>query len=131
MRILIVDDNEDAADSLAALLSLDGYEVRVAYTGESALEFAREIPPDVVFLDIGMPEMDGLEVCRRLRSDCAPNEKRHVIVAVTGWGTQADRQRTREAGFDAHLVKPVEPHALQGLLQAIERANPARQRPCK
>src|ERR671938_792283 len=111
-RLLVVDDNQDAADSLAMLLRLQGHEVRVAYSGMAAVEMTKTFTPDVVFLDIGMPGMDGYEVARRLRQQ--PGLERVVLAALTGWGQQEDRRRTAEAGFDHHLVKPVEPQLLEG-----------------
>jgi PAS domain S-box-containing protein len=113
-RVLVVDDNVDAADSLGMLLRLEGQEVRVAHDGPSALQVAPEFRPEVVFLDIGMPGMDGYEVCRRLRQGPCP--KGVLMVALTGWGHEEDRRRSVEAGFDFHLVKPVEPSALHKLL---------------
>jgi PAS domain S-box-containing protein len=113
-RILVVDDNRDAADTLALLLRLAGQDVRAAYDGPSALAEAARFGPAMVFLDIGMPGMDGYEVARRLRRDPALGGV--VLVAVTGWGQEEDRRRSREAGFDNHLVKPVEPEAVQKLL---------------
>ena len=116
----MVDDNRDAADSLALLLRLQGHEVRVAHSGPAALEMTKGYAPDVVFLDIGMPGMDGYEVARRLRQQ--PGLGNVVLAALTGWGQQEDRRRTAEAGFDHHLVKPVEPKALDGLLVDLKRA---------
>jgi PAS domain S-box-containing protein len=113
-RILIVDDNPDAADTLALLLRLGGQEVEVAYDGPTGLARAREFQPAVILLDIGMPGMDGYEVARRLRREPALGAT--VLVALTGWGQEEDRRRGREAGFDHHLVKPVEPRTLQNLL---------------
>src|SRR5438067_1102716 len=113
-RLLLVDDNVDAASTQAALLRILGHEVEVAYDGEAALEKAREFRPEIVLLDLGMPGMDGFEVARRLR---ASKEGRRVkLVAQTGWGQEEDRRRTREAGFDAHLAKPVDIASLQRLL---------------
>jgi PAS domain S-box-containing protein len=113
-RVLVVDDSPDAADTLAMLLRLEGQEVRVAYDGPSALAAAEAAPPDIAFLDLGMPTMDGYELARRMR---ARQELRTVrLVAVTGWGQDEDRRRTREAGFDEHLVKPVERESLHQLL---------------
>ena len=112
--VLIVDDNQDAAESLAQLLRLDGQEVRTAYDGPTALGLARAKPPDVVLLDIGMPGMDGLEVARRLRQDLGL--KQALLVALTGYGQEEDRRRSQEAGFNAHLVKPVDVDALERLL---------------
>jgi signal transduction histidine kinase/ActR/RegA family two-component response regulator len=117
-RILVVDDNRDSADSLALLLRLAGHAVRVAYDGRAALEAARAGPPEVVFLDLGMPGMDGHEVARRLREQDGMG--RALLVAVSGYGQEEDRARSLAAGFDYHLVKPVEPGAVQALL--AERA---------
>jgi CheY-like chemotaxis protein len=99
-----VDDNPDGADSLADLLSMDGNEVRVAYNGSSALEMIEAFHPQTVFLDIGLPGIDGYEVARRLRS-----EGRSVrIAALTGYGQEEDRRKALEAGFDVHFTKPVD-----------------------
>jgi PAS domain S-box-containing protein len=117
-RLLVVDDNEDAADSLAMLLRLEGHEVRLTYDGPAALEMAKGYRPDMVFLDIGMPGMDGYEVARRLRQQAGLENVR--LAALTGWGQQEDRRRSAEAGFDHHLVKPVEPKDLQGLLAQLK-----------
>jgi len=116
-RLLVVDDNQDAADSLATLLRLQGHEVRVAYSGMAAVEMTKTYTPDVVFLDIGMPGMDGYEVARRLRQ--TPGLGKTLLAALTGWGQQEDRRRTAEAGFDHHLVKPPEPKALERLLSDL------------
>jgi CheY-like chemotaxis protein len=113
-RVLVVDDNVDAAVSLGMLLKLAGQEVRVAYDGPAALRQAVEFRPGLVLLDIGMPGMDGYEVCRRLRRES--NLGPMTLVALTGWGQDEDRRRSHEAGFDHHIVKPVEPSALQRLL---------------
>ncbi|MGH7818834.1 MAG: response regulator [Candidatus Binatia bacterium] len=114
-RILVVDDNVDAAESLACLLGLLGHDVRVAHDGPSALAAAAGRSPDVVFLDLGLPGMDGYEVARRLRSE--PRFASTVLVALTGYGQDEDRRRSEEAGFDHHLVKPVEPQAIESLLR--------------
>jgi len=114
MRLLIVDDLPDAADSLAMLLQTKGHEVRVAYNGEDAIAASAEFRPDVVLLDIGMPDMNGYEVCRRIRAGQDGNGM--ALVALTGWGQEEDRRRSELAGFDAHLVKPVDPDALLGWL---------------
>jgi PAS domain S-box-containing protein len=119
LGVLIVDDNKDAAESLAMLLSTAGAEVRVAHDGPTALaEFARS-EPHVVLLDIGMPDMDGCEVARRLRE--IARSDRVALVALTGWGQDEDRRRVREAGFDHHLVKPVDLASLQALLASLPR----------
>ena len=117
-RLLVVDDNQDAADSLAMLLKLQGHEVRVAHSGPAALEITKGYSPDVVFLDLGMPGMDGYEVARRLRQQ--PGLEKIVLAALTGWGQQEDRRRTADAGFDHHLVKPPEPKAVEGVLAQLK-----------
>jgi CheY-like chemotaxis protein len=114
LKILVVDDNRDAASSLSTLASMMGHEVRVAFEGEKALEIASEFRPHTVLLDLGMPGMDGYEVCRRLREE--PWGKPMKIVAVTGWGQDEDRRKSAECGFDLHLVKPVGPETLVELL---------------
>ena len=113
-RVLVVDDNIDAAVTLGHLLRSLGHEVQVVHDGATALKAADELRPDVVLLDIGMPGMDGYEVARRLRT--AHKDRRFRIVAITGWGQDADRQRAKEAGFDVHLVKPVDPSLLVRML---------------
>jgi CheY-like chemotaxis protein/two-component sensor histidine kinase len=113
-RLLVVDGNKDAADSLAMLLRLQGHEVRVAHDGPAALELAAGYRPQMVFLDIGMPGMDGYEVARRLRS--LPGLAGIKVAALTGWGQSEDRRRSKEAGFDYHFVKPVDPTTLQSLV---------------
>ena len=113
-RVLVVDDNEDAANSLTMLLELDGHEAKAAYTAREALEQAASFDPDVVLLDIGLPEMDGYEVARRMRT--LPYAGRMRLVALTGYGQAEDCQRALAAGFDDHLVKPVEFSALEGML---------------
>jgi len=121
-RILVVDDNVDAAESLSRLLRMQAHEVRVAYDGLAALAAARDMNPDVVLLDIGLPEMDGLEVARSLRArDDGP---RPLLVAMTGFGQAEDRARTAAAGFDHHLTKPVDPKVLRSLMQTA-RGTPA------
>lgn len=113
-RVLVVDDNEDAADSLAMVLELSGNQVTTAYGGRQALETSRTFRPEAVFLDIGMPEMNGFEVARRLREQ--PETRDALIVAMTGWGQEADRQRAEAAGFDHHMVKPVTPESVTHVL---------------
>jgi CheY-like chemotaxis protein len=115
-RVLIVDDNRDAADSMATLLRLLGHEVATAYSGPSGLTEAETFLPDVVFLDIGMPGMSGYEVARQLRAGHAAGGL-HLLVAVTGFSQPTDLQRAEEAGFDKHLVKPADPSELMSLLQ--------------
>jgi CheY-like chemotaxis protein len=119
-RVLVVDDNVDSAESLSMLLELSGHEVYMAHDGEQALaEFERR-RPDAVLLDIGLPKLDGFEVARRLRSDGRNSDL--LLIALTGYGKDDDRSRGRNAGFDHHLVKPVEPETLMKLL-ALPLAN--------
>ena len=115
-RILVVDDNRDAAESLRMMLELLGAEVHVAYDGRAALAKFAELKPAAVLLDIGMPEMNGYEVARAIRTRFAGHPAR--IVALTGWGQENDRRRSREAGFDHHLVKPADLRALERALAA-------------
>jgi CheY-like chemotaxis protein len=117
LRVLVVDDNRDAADSLALLLRLAGYEVQVAYTGSDALEAVRSFQPQVLLQDLQMPDMSGYDVARRLREQ--PAAKKVVLVAVSGHGSEGDRRRSLEAGFDHHLVKPVDLYALQQVLASL------------
>jgi CheY-like chemotaxis protein len=119
-RILVVDDNVDAAESLSRLLRMQAHEVRVVYDGLAALAAARDMNPDVVLLDIGLPEMDGLEVARSLRA--RDDGRRPLLVAMTGFGQAEDRARTAAAGFDHHLTKPVDPKLLQSLMQTARGA---------
>jgi PAS domain S-box-containing protein len=113
-RILVVDDNVDAAGTLDMLLRSLGHETRVAYEGAGALKIAADFMPDIVLLDIGMPGLDGYEVARRLRA--LQRDKPFRIIAVTGWGQQSDREKSQAAGFDVHLVKPVDPKDLIQLI---------------
>jgi signal transduction histidine kinase/CheY-like chemotaxis protein/putative methionine-R-sulfoxide reductase with GAF domain len=106
LRVLVVDDNVDGAESLSVLLQLSGHETRAAHSGSDALVAAQQLGPDVVFLDIGLPGMNGYEVAQRLRA--VPDLARCVLVALTGWGTEEDRRQARAAGFDHHLTKPVD-----------------------
>jgi len=109
-RMLVVDDIHDNADMLATLIRSNGHDVRVAYDGAEALAALTSYRPDVAVLDLGMPGLDGLETCRRIRS--TPAGRDVCLIALTGWGQADDRSRTRDAGFDAHLVKPVDPEVL-------------------
>jgi PAS domain S-box-containing protein len=118
VRVLVVDDNQDAADSLALLLRLSNHEVRVAYDGPAALDLAKEFRPALAFLDIGMPGMDGYDLARLLRQQLG--QEGTLLVALTGWGQEEDRKRSVAAGFDHHLVKPVEPEALREVLAGLE-----------
>ncbi len=114
-KVLVVDDNADAADSLATLLGVMGYEVRIAYDGPEAIEAADEFQPAVALLDIGLPKLSGYDIARHVR------EKRGedvLLVAITGWGQEDDRRKAREAGFDHHFTKPAD---FEVLLQLIDR----------
>jgi CheY-like chemotaxis protein len=113
-RILVVDDNVDAAESLRMLLSLEGHEVQIAHDGPAALRVVQEMQPDVVLLDIGLPRMDGYEVARQLRQ--LPSVEKVLLVALTGYGQEDDRRRSQEAGFNAHLVKPADLDSLRSVL---------------
>jgi CheY-like chemotaxis protein len=113
-RVMIVDDNVDAAFTLSLLLKHKGHDVHATNGAKEALDLARTFRPEVIFLDIGMPELDGYEACRRIRQMDAV--KHAYVVALTGWGQDRDRRRAIEAGFDAHLVKPVDPDRIDTLL---------------
>jgi PAS domain S-box-containing protein len=117
LRVLIVDDNRDAADSLNLLLASMGQNVYVAYDGQSAIAAAKTFKPDVILLDIGMPQMSGYEVARALRADA--DAAHSALVAVTGWGQEADRERAKEAGFTHHFVKPISEEALRLILVEV------------
>jgi CheY-like chemotaxis protein len=112
--VLVVDDNRDAAESLALLLELDHCTVAVAYDGVQALETLDTFKPDVALLDIGMPGMDGYELARRIRASPGGNDLR--LVALTGWGQADDKQLAADFGFDEHLTKPVDPEVLMRVL---------------
>jgi CheY-like chemotaxis protein len=116
-RILVVDDNKDAAESMRVLLKLMGAEVITAFDGLEALETAAQFRPEAVLLDIGMPKLHGYDTARRFRQQEWGNGI--VLVALTGWGREEDRRRSEEAGFDGHLVKPVHVSALRQLLERL------------
>ncbi|MGH8518041.1 MAG: hybrid sensor histidine kinase/response regulator, partial [Panacagrimonas sp.] len=116
-RILVVDDNRDSADSLAILLELDGNQIRTAYDGLEAIEVAADFRPDVILLDLGLPRLDGYQAAQRIRSETWGEKM--VLVALTGWDHDDDRRRTSEAGFDRHLVKPVDSGALLKILSDL------------
>jgi len=113
-RVLVVDDNRDSADSLATILQLAGSDTRIAHDGESALECARQMRPDIIVCDIGMPKLSGYDVARAIRGEEWGREV--LLIALTGWGQEVDRLRSEEAGFDHHLVKPVDPAMLLALI---------------
>jgi DNA-binding response OmpR family regulator len=117
VRVLVIDDNLDGADILGFLIEEHGGLVRVAYDGASGLLAAEEFEPEIVLLDIGLPDMDGYEVCRRLRAVAGRDMR---IVALTGWGQDRDKQRTIDAGFDAHLTKPADPRQLAETIRALK-----------
>jgi DNA-binding response OmpR family regulator len=117
-RVLVVDDNEDAADSLAMLLGVRGDAVRIAYDGMEAVEAELDFNPDVILLDIGLPRLSGYDVARRIRS---VRGDKVLIIAITGWGQEKDRDRAREAGFDHHFTKPVD---FDRLLELIDHEAP-------
>jgi signal transduction histidine kinase/ActR/RegA family two-component response regulator len=133
LRVLVVDDSRDAADTCAALLELSGHRVQTAYGGRRALEVAESFRPHVLLLDIGLPDVDGYQLARTIRS--TPWGRRAQLVAVTGWGQEEDRRRALEVGFDYHLTKPVAAEELDGLLRALgaglpppaEQAQPSEQ----
>lgn len=122
-RLLVVDDNRDAAMTLAMLLRLYGHRVETAYDGQAALGLIPSFRPDVVFLDIGMPSLDGYELARRIRRDLGLAHL--TLVALSGWGQAEDRRRSKEAGFDHHFVKPMEPAALAVILASLTPAGVA------
>jgi CheY-like chemotaxis protein len=116
-RVLVVDDNKDFAQSLAELLKAYGHEVAIAYDGEHALAIAGEFRPQFGLLDIGLPSMDGYELARQLRR--LPWADNLILVAISGWGQEQDRRRSREAGFALHLVKPVQYPVVQAALRGF------------
>jgi CheY-like chemotaxis protein len=118
LRILIVEDDADTADSMAILLRLYAYDVQVAGDGATALQTALEKQPDVVLLDIGLPKLDGWQLAKQIRSHITG--KRPLLIAISGYGMQSDQIRSQEAGIDLHLVKPVEPEMLQQVLQRFQ-----------
>jgi CheY-like chemotaxis protein len=123
LRILIVDDNRDSADMLATLLTFSGHETYTANDGLAAVDRAANLQPDVIFMDIGLPVLNGYEAARRIRElQC---DKKPVLVALTGWGQDADRRRSESVGFDAHLVKPVDDRVLDKLLVELRNGTAA------
>jgi signal transduction histidine kinase/CheY-like chemotaxis protein len=116
-RVLVVDDNRDSAESLALLLRLEGHLVETAHSGEAALDAAARLQPDAILLDLGMPGLNGYDVCERIRAEVWGRSV--LMVAQTGWGQAQDRARTEEAGFDAHLTKPIDPDAIHEMLATL------------
>ena len=129
LRVLLVEDNADSAASLALLLRIWGHEVQAARDGPTALEVARAFAPDVVLLDIGLPGMDGWQVAEQFYKQPAP--RRPLLIAVTGYGQDADRRRSEKVGIDLHLLKPVDPGQLRAMLSRFRRflAQPTDQTP--
>jgi CheY-like chemotaxis protein len=119
-RILVADDNRDSARTLAMMLKFMGNEVRAAHDGQEAVDLAASYQPDVVLLDIGMPKLNGYDAARHIREQ--PWSRDVVLIALTGWGQEEDKRRSQEAGFDHHLVKPIEPVVLEKVLQSIPSA---------
>ena len=117
LRIVIIEDNEDVSASLKDLLEDTGHRVWSAQTGSDGVSLVEEVRPNVVLCDLGLPHMGGLEVCQRIRA--LPATVQPIIVAVTGWGREEDQRRTREAGFDHHLVKPVAVESLDQVLRTV------------
>jgi CheY-like chemotaxis protein len=122
-RILVVDDNADAADSLAMLLQLADHETVTAYSGPEAIDTAKRIRPRAVFLDIGLPGMNGYEVAKALRAD--PELAGTALIALTGWGSEGDQRRASEAGFDFHLTKPAAVDKVYEVLGQLAGTTPA------
>jgi CheY-like chemotaxis protein len=121
LRILVVDDNRDAADSLRLVLEYSGHQVAVAYSGHDGLQAAEQYQPDVVLCDLGLPGLDGYGVARQLRDN--PTTAPARLIAVTAYGQDVDRRRSHEAGFEQHLVKPVDPDTLQRVLNGAAVLN--------
>jgi CheY-like chemotaxis protein len=117
-RVLVVDDNADSAESLALLLRVEGHLVETAHDGNTAIELAERFQPDAILLDLGMPGMNGYEVCEYIRQ--RPWGHSILMVAQTGWGQAQDRARTLDAGFDTHLTKPIDPEAVQEMLLTLK-----------
>jgi signal transduction histidine kinase/ActR/RegA family two-component response regulator len=120
LRVLVVDDNEDAANSLADVLRIMGHHAEVAFSGLKGMHMAEDVEPDLVLLDIGLPEIDGYEIARRLRR----STRRPVrLVAITGYGTEKDKNLSRDAGFDEHVVKPIMPEVIAGIIERVRAAS--------
>ena len=117
-RVLVVDDNEDAALSLAMMLDVMGYEVRTAYDGLEAVKAADEFRPEAALLDIGLPTLSGYDIARHIRGNRGDEV---LLVAITGWGTEEDVKRSQEAGFDHHFTKPIDLNALEGFINRLCR----------
>jgi CheY-like chemotaxis protein len=118
-RVLVADDNRDGADIMALLLQQDGYVVSVAHSGPEALAVAAQDKPQIAILDIGMPGMNGYEVAQRIRAHGWGANM--LLIALTGWGQEDDKRKALEAGFDHHLIKPIDPDALEALMAAADK----------
>jgi CheY-like chemotaxis protein len=121
LKILVVDDSRDAADTCAILLELSGHHVQTAYTGRQALDLAETFRPHVLLLDIGLPDLDGYQLAKKVRESSWGRGT--VLVAVTGWGQEEDRHRAFEAGFDHHLTKPIAEETVESLIQSLGTAS--------
>jgi len=120
-RILVIDDNENCAKIMMWTMEIFGHTVEMATDGPTAIELAKSFRPNVVLLDIGLPEMNGYEICQAMKKE--PALQNTVFIAQTGWGQQEHRERTKEAGFDHHLVKPVDMKALTNILHELDKAH--------
>ncbi len=120
LRVLVVDDNKDSALSLAMVLEIMGHETRVAHDGVEAVEVAAEMRPEVVLLDIGLPRLNGYDAARKIRA--LPGGDAIYLIALTGWGQEEDRRRSAESGFNLHMVKPVDPVAIENVLAGLHRS---------
>jgi CheY-like chemotaxis protein/anti-sigma regulatory factor (Ser/Thr protein kinase) len=125
LRVLVVDDNRDVADSTASIMRMNGCDVHVAYDGKAALESVQRLRPDAVLLDIGLPAIDGYLVAEHIRAQ--PENGRTMIVAVSGYGQEQDRMRSKSVGFDYHVVKPIDPNVLAGLVGSLRLSRDAAQ----
>jgi len=123
LRVLVVDDNRDVADTTATILRLSGCDTHVAYDGREGLDAIDRLQPDAVLLDIGLPGLDGFQVAERIRAN--PRHRRTLVVAVSGYGQEEDRARSRAAGFDYHVVKPIDLAVINGLLGSLRESRPA------
>jgi CheY-like chemotaxis protein len=119
-RILIVDDNQFAADALARIIKIIGYDVRLAYSGQQAIEQIEAFQPDLALIDIGMPDLDGFEVARRVRQQCRVPPT--ILVALTAWARNEDRRHAYECGFDRHVAKPISLELLRNVLAMLDQA---------
>src|SRR5205814_1137940 len=120
VRVLVVDDNSDGAEMLSMLVMIHGHAAEIAHNGFEALEKLASFPADMVFLDIGLPDLNGYDVARKVREqERELARQRALLVALTGWGSEDDKKRSMDAGFDVHLTKPVDARAVEGLLSRI------------